>query len=210
MTHRRPWLEAELRALRSLYPDTDTEAIALTLRRSVSAVYGMVAKLGLAKSPEYIARTAGRRLTVSGAPTRFRRGQAPWNTGRKIGSHPNSRATQFKPRSKPPNAAAIGDTRLMDGYLQRKVTDTGYPPRDWKNVHVLLWEEHHGPVPPGHIVVFRDRNRAHIEIDNLELITRAENMRRNTIHRYPPELKDAIRVIGRVRKEIAHHEEQDR
>nr|WP_288356107.1 HNH endonuclease signature motif containing protein [uncultured Pseudomonas sp.] len=85
-----------------------------------------------------------------------------------------------------------------EGYLQRKVTDTGYPPRDWKGVHILLWEEAHGPVPSGHCLAFRDGNKRNITLENLELITRAERMRRNTIHRYPPELKGAIRTLGRL------------
>jgi hypothetical protein len=27
--------------------------------------------------------------------------------------------------------------------------------RNWVAVHRLVWEQAHGPVPPGHIVVFR-------------------------------------------------------
>lgn len=48
-------------------------------------------------------------------------------------------------------------------------------------------------------------------IDNLELITRAERMRRNSIHRYPPELKSAIRVISKLKRTIqeVEHEKQD-
>ncbi|HHN3384918.1 HNH endonuclease, partial [Pseudomonas aeruginosa] len=43
------------------------------------------------------------------------------------------------------------------------------------------------------------------------LITRAERMRRNSIHRYPPELKSAIRVISKLKRTIqeVEHEEQD-
>lgn len=98
-----------------------------------------------------------------------------------------------------------------DGYLQRKISDTGYPPRDWKGIHILLWEEHFGPIPTGHCVCFKDNNKQNVVIDNLELITRAERMRRNSIHRYPPELKSAIRVISKLKRTIqeVEHEEQD-
>ena len=76
---------------------------------------------------------------------------------------------------------------------------------------MILWEEVNGPVPHGHIVVFCDKNAANIEISNLELITRAENMRRNTIHRYPSELKETIRQLGKLKKAIseASNEKQD-
>lgn len=84
-------------------------------------------------------------------------------------------------------------------------------PRDWKGIHILLWEEHFGPIPTGHCVCFKDNNKQNVVIDNLELITRAERMRRNSIHRYPPELKSAIRVISKLKRTIqeVEHEEQD-
>ncbi|WBH53522.1 hypothetical protein PALA8_04322 [Pseudomonas aeruginosa] len=85
------------------------------------------------------------------------------------------------------------------------------PPRDWKGIHILLWEEHFGPIPTGHCVCFKDNNKQNVVIDNLEIITRAERMRRNSIHRYPPELKSAIRVISKLKRTIqeVEHEEQD-
>lgn len=91
--------------------------------------------------------------------------------------------------------------------------DLGYrlSPRDWKSIHILLWEEHVGPIPTGHCVCFKDNNKQNVVIDNLELITRAERMRRNSIHRYPPELKSAIRVISKLKRTIqeVEHEKQD-
>lgn len=89
--------------------------------------------------------------------------------------------------------------------------DDGPSHRRWKSVHSLIWEEAHGEIPPGHLVVFRDRNTKNIAIDNLELVSRAENMRRNTIHRYPPELKSTIRQLSKLKRAIseAAHEKQD-
>ena len=60
-------------------------------------------------------------------------------------------------------------------------------------------------------VCFKDGNKTHIALNNLELLTRAERMRRNTIHRYPEELKSAIRAIGKLKRTIreVENEEQD-
>lgn len=112
----------------------------------------------------------------------------------------------------PHNHVPVGTERVTrDGIRQRKTHDDGPPHRRWKSVHMILWEELRSPVPPGQLVVFRDRNTANIQIDNLELITRAENMRLNTIHRYPPELKETIRQLGRLKRAIseASNEKQD-
>ena len=59
-------------------------------------------------------------------------------------------------------------------------------------MHRLLWEQANGLIPPGHVVVFMDGDRTHIAHDNLELITRGELARRNTIHNLPEDLKEVL------------------
>jgi len=75
----------------------------------------------------------------------------------------------------------------------------------------MLWEEHNGAVPTGHFLVFKDRTPANISIDNLELVTRAENMRRNSIDRYPPEYRQATITLGWFKRKLnkleQHHEQ---
>lgn len=121
----------------------------------------------------------------------FVKGSKPWNTGLKgsqeawnkgikgyTGFHPNTQKTQFKKGSLPHNHKPIGAERPdRDGYIYKKVADTRNKKNDWKMVHVLLWEQHHGEVPKNHAVVFRDGNKQNIVIENLELVTRAELMR---------------------------------
>lgn len=171
------------------------------------AIYSKAKAMGLSRSAEYLASEHACRLRRDNNPgiaTRFQAGQQPWNAGVK-GYKPGGRApeTQFKKGHKPHTWNPIGHERITkDGYLQRKMTDTGYTPNDYRMVHHLVWEQHHGPVPKGHAIVFKDRDKANIEIENLELITRAELCRRNSIHRYPPELKQAIRTLAKLKRTI--------
>jgi hypothetical protein len=121
--------------------------------------------------------------------------------------------TQFKPGRRPHTWKPIGSTRLSkDGYMQRKVSDTGYPPRDWKGEHTILWEKVHGPVPGGYAVAFKDGDKTHISDENFELISRSELMRRNTIHNYPPELAGVIRLSAKLKRKLRslHEEHADR
>ncbi|WP_038634494.1 HNH endonuclease signature motif containing protein [Pseudomonas chlororaphis] len=212
---RRYWTAAEEEMLKARYPNERNEAIAADLGRSVQQIYGKASRLGLKKSEELlrlILADCGRQVSSLHLGKPFKPGQKPWNTGLKgIAVNGRAKETQFKPGHKPNNWLPIGCTRTADGYLQRKVTDTGYPPADWIPVHVLLWEEHNGPVPAGQCVCFIDGNKSRIVLENLELITRAERMRRNTIHRYPEELKSAIRAVGKLKRVIreVEHEKQD-
>ncbi|MDX5299359.1 MAG: HNH endonuclease, partial [Gammaproteobacteria bacterium] len=63
-------------------------------------------------------------------------------------------------------------------------------------------------IPDGHIVVFRDGNRRNIKIENLELISRAENARRNCIWRYPPELVSTMRLVAKLNKKLKERQDE--
>ena len=80
--------------------------------------------------------------------------------------------------------------------------------RSWRALHVILWEDAHGRVPPGHCLRFRDGDSLNVDLDNIELITRAENMRRNTIHHLPAPLRNTIALLGTLNRSI--REKQDR
>ncbi len=101
----------------------------------------------------------------------------------------------------------VGTYRInADGYLDRKIKDEGRPQDRWERVHRLVWIEHRGPIPEGHIVVFKPGRRTTdleaITVDALECITRRELAARNTIQRYPPELQSAMRLAGKLRRRI--------
>lgn len=209
MMARKIWTTAENAEFARLYPDTDTRALALRYGVSERAIYAKAEGYDprLRKSPEYLkqtwSETAARRKRAGIDDGQFRPGQVPWNKGLKGWNPPGIQATQFKPGNKPQTWHPIGHERTTtDGYRQRKVADTGYSPRDYVGLHILLWREHHGEVPPGHIVVFRNRDKSDVRIENLECIDRAEHARRNSIHRYPPAVKTAIRRVAKLRKTI--------
>ena len=214
MSQRRPWQESELEILRTQYADTSAKALSVTMQRSVTAIYGRAMILGLRKSDAYLASADACRLRRGdnvGAACRFLAGHVPANKGlKRPGWSPGRMAeTQFKPGARPHTWKPIGSTRLSkEGYLQRKISDTGYPPRDWGGVHILMWKEEHGPVPKGFAVSFKDRDRTHLALDNFELISRRELMRRNTIHNYPPELAEVIRLGASLKRQIRKIDEE--
>lgn len=216
---RRFWTRGEVAVVREFYPWIPTREIAEDLGRTTLAVYQLAQKLELKKNEETF-REACRWQSPRAACARhwFPKGHVPANKGtRRPGWAPGRmRETQFKKGQRPHSWRPIGSERLCDGYLQRKVTDTGYPPRDWKPVHVLMWEKaNKRKVGCGFCIVFKDGDRTHIELSNLERISRAELQRRNTIHRLPEELKEVIRLKAAINhrlttreRKMQHGEEQ--
>lgn len=213
--NRRFWTAREDRLVRKLYPHRSTVEISRRLGRTLSMVYQRARILGLSKTAEYLASPEACRLRRGdnvGARTRFKKGQAPPNKGlRRPGYGPGRmKETQFKKGQPGHNWRPVGSQRLVDGYLYTKISDRRCVPwtQNWKPTHVLLWEKHRGRVPRGCALVFINRDRTAIRIENLELISRAELMRRNTIHNLPPAIKGAITMLGQLKRRI--REKQDR
>lgn len=191
-----PWKEYEDQAMRALYPNTSNAQLAVLLDRSVSSIKNRSNILGIKKSETYMLRVANE--------TRFSRGLVPWNKGRKFPSSGRSHETQFQKGQKPHNWVPIGSERITkDGYLQRKMTDTGSSLKDFVPVHHLIWIEHTGqPVPKGYALIFTDGNTRNLDINNLELLSRADLMRRNSIITLPSEVSDQIRLVSGFKRRL--------
>jgi hypothetical protein len=46
-------------------------------------------------------------------------------------------------------------------------------------LHHVIWQEHRGPIPPGHKVCFKDGNHFNCAIENLELLSNSEQPRKH-------------------------------
>lgn len=216
------WSELELAIMRKLFPAISSDMMARVLRRSRKSISAKAYLMGLGKSPEHMQREYALRAERSKAhPHTIKPGARPWNLGLRgvTGVHPNNRANYFKPGKLSGRAAQnyvpVGTTAINnDGLLKKKWTDDPQltPHRRWRPVHVMVWEAAHGPVPPGHIVVFKHPSlrttvEHEITLDKLECISRAENMLRNSYwENFPPELAQLYRIKGQLRRKINYLE----
>lgn len=207
---RSAWTPAEDAAIRDLYATHSAAEIAVALWRSVGAVFQRANNLGLKKTRAWIAERAAQAMADpehGGHASQFRPGQDAWNKG--LHYQPGGRCaeTQFKPGVLQGRALAlwhpVGSLRIdADGYLQRKINDDLPMHKRWRAEHLVIWEAAHGPLPAGHAVVFKDGNKQHVTLDNLELVSRAELMRRNTVHRHGPEIAALVQLRGALRRQI--------
>ena len=195
MRQQRFWTPAEDAELARLYPTHSQAQIAALLGRSEASINGRCAVLGIRKPGDYV------------NDDRFIKGQLPWNTGISYTAGGRSAETRFKPGNRSGRAVEVyqpvGAERITkDGYLQRKVNNDLPLQRRWKMVHVIIYEAAHGPLPAHHVVSFRDKNIRNLALDNLECISRRELMLRNTLHRYPKEVGDLVRLRGVLIRKI--------
>lgn len=216
------WTQIELTILHRYYPDHPTRAIAEALGRTDRQVYQKARSLGLKKSNAYLDSPHACRLRRGdnvGKAHRFEKGHVPANKGlRRPGWAPGRMAeTQFKKGvmagAAQHNYVPIGSLRVTKyGALERKVTDDPsiYPAKRWRPVAHLVWEAANGSIPDGHLVRFKPGMHTTVEgeitLDRLECIAYAENMRRNSLHRYPKEIALAIQLRGAFNRKIRNVE----
>lgn len=213
------WTPVMLQLLQEWYPKYAGEVVAGALEIPLGAVYAKAAKLGLRKSAEFLASDmAGRIQRGKHHPgmiaSRFKPGLVPWNKGKHVVAGGRSAETRFKPGDMPHTTMPVGSYRTVRGgsknpqlVLEQKINELPGPYNlRWQPVHRLVWIAANGPVPEGHIVVFRPGMRTtlleEITLDRIECITRAENARRNHPGNKAPELRKLIQLKGAITRQV--------
>jgi hypothetical protein len=206
---RHTWTAEDIERLRRFYPDGDNAELCWVFGVTLTALYGAARKFGVGKSEEFLERKRqeeARRLRVSGKSHRFQKGSVPANKGlRRPGwATGRMRETQFKKGQRPPKWRPPGSTRIdTEGYVLVKVAETGL--FQWRFLHQDVWRLHHGRQPKGMCVAFKDGNKLNCEYSNLELITQAENMLRNSIHKYPRAIVPVMAALSKLNREIRNY-----
>lgn len=103
----------------------------------------------------------------------FKKGHRPWNKGTK-GIQVGGELTQFKAGKEHSGYKPIGsEINDGNGFTLLKVGD----PNIWARKHYYLYEEYHGKVPEGYLVMFADGDRENFSADNLIAVTRRQHSR---------------------------------
>lgn len=103
----------------------------------------------------------------------FPKGKTAWNKGKKMQTKGRMAETQFKKGSTPFNHRPVGSERVtVDGYIEIKVAE----PNKWKHKSRVIWEKHNGKIPEGFTIFFLDRNKQNLELSNLIMISKAQNL----------------------------------
>lgn len=216
------WTKAELERLQALYPNQPTRKLAKLFGRTESSLNGTARKLRLRKTEEYLLSPEACRLRRGeprpGVATQFQKDHVPANKGlRRPGwSAGRMKETQFVKGQRTGKAAEnwkpVG-TILADteGYLRIKIREavhgseaTGFGNVDvWPLLQRHVWKEHHGAIPKGHVIAFKNGDRQNCAIENLECISRGDLAKRNAMwNRYPRELVEAIMANGALKRKM--------
>lgn len=223
---RQYWTPEQEAQLRVLYPEHSCQYVANLMGRLPGSVYAAANRLGLKKSAAFLASDKSGRVQRGKQHPRmvasqFKPGLQPWNKGTHYVAGGRSAETRFKKGhmagAAQHNYVPIGSLRITkDGYLERKVTDDQslVPARRWTALHRLVWEQAFGPIPAGHMVVFKPGMKTVVEAevtkDRLECISRAENARRNSYWQKDHDLAKLFQLKGAITRQVNRIKEAQR
>lgn len=175
------WIYREIYLLRQNYETaTIDELKKLIPNRTKSAIKQQARKLGLKKADGFMSRY------------QFKKGNRP------IFVNDKTNRNSYKKGNRPHNTRKIGDESIRtDGgrkYVVVKLADN-----KWIKKHILLWEKAHGKIPKGMFLVCKTNDTTNPSLDNWKLVSRAENMLRNSTNRIQAKKRiEKVRDIKRA------------
>ena len=214
---RKLWTIEEVSKVGELYPDMECADIAKIMGCRLDQIYYIAYKNRFEKSLAYRQSMAAKKnFKIAGKKYVFAKGHTPINKGRKMEDYvpPESLAriqsSQFKKGRRNFNELEDGAITIREDKSKRPYKFIRIAKAKWKSYQVHVWEQAHGPIPPGHVIIFKNYDTLNCELSNLEMITKSENMLRNSIHNYPEDIKEAIYTLRKLKKKINGKEQNPR
>lgn len=208
---RKCWSDKDLNKLIELYPNMQSIEVAKIFNCGIHRIYNKAFSLGLKKSQAYLNSEESGRMAkgdTRGLGSRFPKGHKPFNKGLGWSEWMDEEArlkslkTTYKKGQLPHNTKSDGEVSIRKDNNGNSYKYIRINVAEWQSLHSYNWEKENGPVPESHIVVFKTPDKMNCDISNLELITREENMRRNSYLRYPEDIRRLIQIKGALNRQI--------
>lgn len=166
----RCWSKQELQILKEAYPIGGRMLVHQTLEasgfnRSLSAIKGKAKALQIKSYHD----------------GRFRKGDTPKNKGKTVSAQQRkkSSSTWFQKGHTPTNKLKNGAITTRTSKSGRAYQHIRVAPRVWRLYHRHLWQQHHGPIPKGMVVYFKDGNTLNCQLENLAIRSKKDHLQSN-------------------------------
>lgn len=200
------WSDWEIQYLREHYPTSHIQDLCELFERSEKSVYMQAFLMGLAKDDKFKRDNVREKMSPKFLSFAKQKGCIAHNKGVPMSKEKYEKCapTMFKKGQTPAKTNPVGtiffwkggDVWIRTGFKQREL------------YHRYVWKQHNGEIPKDRIVSFIDGNSKNCDISNLQLISRADNMARNSINRYPVDLKSKIFLLSWFRRKINKFKKQ--
>lgn len=191
------------RTLKALYLTIPEKALAVRIGKSSTFVRTRLRQLGLV-----IPRTI---INQRIAESRIKTGNVSFNKGKKQSDYMSkaaikrTKATRFKKGRLPANT--LHDLAITVRHDKRgvKYLFIRIAVGEWQPLHRHNWELVYGAISAKMNLVFKDHNTMNCNVENLEILTNADLLRRNSLHNYPEPIARIIQLRGALNRQINKH-----
>ena len=185
-----------------LYPNHSSKYIAELLGVSITKVYNTAWAANVKKSAEYLLTPESGRIIEPSVANQFKPGHTPHNKGKQISAEIYEKVapTMFKRGNKPHNTKPNGTINIRADKSGRLYQYIKIKDCQWELLQRHVWTQANGEIPAVFVVIFLDGNYLNCDISNLQVISRRENMARNTIQRYPAELQEVMKLTSKLKR----------
>lgn len=139
-------------------------------------------------------------------------GNIPFNKGKKQTEYMSAEAIEKSKRTRFKKGQLPHNTKHNGAIVTRKDNNGIYyqyiriKKGVWELLHRHVWQCENGPIPNNKIVVFKDGNQNNVELNNLELISKNENMLRNSKHHFPEEIIPTMALISELNNQLKNQQ----
>lgn len=136
-----------------------------------------------------------------GMDSRFQKGSIPWNKGTK-GLHLGGKKTQFKkghvPASRKPIGTEVWSEDKQTYYIKIANPDV------WVKKKRYLWEQAHGPIPEGHVIICKDNDPRNVTLDNLLCVSHRAmtSVFQRGLRTEYPEINEALHTLAELEMKL--------
>jgi len=189
------------------------------LGRTEGTIHQRIKVIGLFIPPDIIKerlQQSFKNLAESGKMSRFQKGIIPHNKGKKMSPeiYEKCKGTMFKPGMVPATCVHFGKP-----YLYERTREDGYVEKLWfiqeatnkRSAYLAYLCRQNGIDLTGKKPILKegfDHSRAPT-LEDIIVVTNAENMRRNSMHRYPPEVVKLCQLRGALQRQINKYQENE-
>ncbi len=196
----RPYTKKEDQFLYNNYLRLPSCAMSRMLERSKSSARQRMKLLGIKVPAELIEQFKKQ--------SHFKVGTPASNKGLKQSQYMSAASIEkvskswFKPGANPSNTKHDGALCIRGDKLGNQYQFIRLSAANWIPLHRHNWMQINGAIPKGMKLVFKDGDTLNCSINNLELLTAAELMKRNSFHNYPKPLAMMVQLRGALNRQI--------